>query len=285
MTGSVIGAIGSCAAAMPTPGSTSTTVGPVSVGRHQLGRQLHLRRQTRTAGRHLGVATAATTAGSRRFTRIPWPWPRPPRPPGRAVILVLVVALTGFLGWWRRLFCFRRRGRRLRRRSRGVSRRHLRRRSPGRCHCCRCCRSCRCSGFRRRRCRCRRRFLAVVALLLVAFGASGRRDRCRAAPPCAPPPGEFVLLIRAGLRLLIGRVLADGVFTSQRRISKGNGSAGTTGQQARSHEAGRGGDAHTRTHVETTLQGVVSRLLRDPLILAQPDATVCCRFESTHHRD
>ncbi|MDT5329115.1 MAG: hypothetical protein QOF31_412, partial [Mycobacterium sp.] len=58
-----------------------------------------------------------------------------------------------------------------------------------------------------------------------------------------------------GLRLLTGTGLAAGVFTDQWRISKGRGSAGTTGQQATSHEAGRSGDAHTRTHFDTTLQG------------------------------
>src|SRR6202008_3987724 len=82
-------------------------------GRHQLGWQLHLRQHTRTAGRHLRMATAATTAGpgrrlrmataattagSGRFTWIRRPRPRPA---WRAVVLVLVAALTGIVRWWR----------------------------------------------------------------------------------------------------------------------------------------------------------------------------------------
>jgi hypothetical protein len=78
------------------------------------------------------------------------------------------------------------------------------------------------------------------------------------------PAGPFtdarcgLLLVWIGLGLLPGSVLASGVVADQRRISQGRGNAGTTGQQARSHKAGRRGDAHTRTHLVTTLQGVTT---------------------------
>jgi hypothetical protein len=86
----------------------------------------------------------------------------------------------------------------------------------------------------------------IVALAVLFLAATARRG---------------VLVVRIRLWLLSGVVFVTRV-NRQRRVSKGDGSAGTTGQQSRSHEAGRCGDAHTRTHVETTLQGVTGRLLR-----------------------
>ena len=82
------------------------------------------------------------------------------------------------------------------------------------------------------------------------------------------PPGGVFFSSRPDFWLLSGTVadriigvLVTGVAT-RHGISEGHRSAGTTRQQAGSHEAGRCGDAHTRTHGVSILQGVSTRLFR-----------------------
>ena len=236
MTGSVMGAIGGCAAAMSTPGSTSTTVGPTgpvvggisreaaaSAAAHPDGRTAprgghrrhRHRRQVLEAGRQAGSGEQSSLFPSSH------PQGSSSRGFGRQILvaggLPILVALTrllvvpGFVG------------------------------------------------------------LLAVGLLAVGLLAVGLATaqlvpaRMIAGLFLAVSTGRRLFLLGIGLLRIYGTVadgiigvLVAGVAIGHAGVSKGHGSGRTTDQQARCHEAGRSGDAHTRTHVVTTLQGVTA---------------------------
>jgi hypothetical protein len=100
-----------------------------------------------------------------------------------------------------------------------------------------------------------------IARVLVTRPAGQRTDaRSR---PVHPGPGSVVLGGRTGA-IAIEPVTNDGVVgvvatriaVMAAGLGKGDRDTRTAGEQPRGHEAGRRGDAHTRTHAVTTLHGI-----------------------------
>ena len=316
MTGSVIGGIGSSAAATPTPGRGVDDGWSDRFGcrRHQLRRKLHSRRNAGMAGRHLGVP--------------PPPPPPPPGPggwptghghhgqPGEQSSCRRRRSSSSY--WWsssdwssssarrRRRTGRRRRGRRRPSVVVAVVGRRCRRVRRGRCRC------------RFRRCRCRSWPFVAVAVVAVGRLTAELPPQCRALPLRLPLP----LLPLLGFPPLPGlRVFGVGLVVRLRRRAaslsrrdrtlaprleplpteslvclspashwtrdrRGPRSAAHHPEQAGSHEAGGRGDAHTRTHVvihpSRRQHPAVQRIRQFSHNHAR---TVCCGSESTRDRD